>query len=174
MTSSPSSPPSAAAGLASSIVVYILYTCACTHNKQTVFFSYYKSVCWSRRVELLLGNFYYLYARTVRLLCIHPSSNCWQAAHASIVVAYLVLPLFLSRSQQFIGSHNTRTTTQESMTAKGRVCMAYGESPKCVYVSFDCYVTSSVRCYYVKYNKQLSAQYSRTCCRSLYLFQLPP
>lgn len=84
MTSSPSSPPSAAAGLASSIVVYILYTCACTHNKQTVFFSYYKSVCWSRRVELLLGNFYYLYARTVRLLCIHPSSNCWQAAHAVV------------------------------------------------------------------------------------------
>lgn len=68
----------------SQLYMYILYTCACTHNKQTVL--YYKSVCWSRRVELLLGNFYYLYARTVRLLCIHPRpSNCWQAAHAVIV-----------------------------------------------------------------------------------------
>lgn len=53
MTSSPSSPPSAAAGLASSIVVYILYTCACTHNKQTVFFHII-----SRSVGRAVLNFY--------------------------------------------------------------------------------------------------------------------
>lgn len=120
MTSSPSSPPSAAAGLASSIVVYILYTCACTHNKQTVFFHII-----SRSVGRAVLNFYLAISIIYMLAqCVCYVFTLRQTVGKQRTPSYLVLPLFLSRSQQFIGSHNTRTTTQESVTAKGgRVCV---------------------------------------------------
>lgn len=135
MTSS-SSP---AAGF-SQLYIHLLATH--TYYKQTVFCIYYKSVCWSRRVELLLGNFYYLYARTVRLLCtrtrIHPRHpHCWQAVHAPtwcsyrIVSQYHVLPLlFLSRLQQFIGSQkhsNNHPRERDSVRQRRR---DKGESPQ--------------------------------------------
>lgn len=125
MTSSPSSPPSAAAGLASSIVVYILYTCACTHNKQTVFFSYYKSVCWSRRVELLLGNFYYLYARTVRFLCIHPSSNCWQAL-SLLTSSYL---FFFPAYNNLLAATTLEQPPKRAWQRRGGECVWHKGSP---------------------------------------------
>lgn len=117
MTSS-SSPPSAAAGLASSIVVYILYTCACTHNKQTVFFRII-----SRSVGRAVLNFYLAISIIYMLAqCVCYVFTLRQTVGKQHTPSYLVLPLFLSRLQ-FIGSHNTRTTTQESVTEKGRVCV---------------------------------------------------
>lgn len=127
MTSS-SSP---AAGF-SQLYIHLLATH--TYYKQTVFCIYYKSVCWSRRVELLLGNFYYLYARTVRLLCtrtrIHPRHpHCWQAAHASTrlgvrIVLYrsttFYLFFFFPVYNNLLAAKNTRTTTQESVTVSDR------------------------------------------------------
>lgn len=117
---SPSS--SAAAGLASSICIY--YTPAPVHIINRLFYII------SRSVGRAVLNFYlaisiiYMLAQCVCYVFTPVRQTVGKQRTPSLSV-----PLFLSRLQQFIGSQNTRTTTQESVTEMGRGRMWYKGSP---------------------------------------------
>lgn len=97
---------SAAAGLASSICIY--YTPAPVHIINRLFYII------SRSVGRAVLNFY------LAISIIYMLAQCVFTPVRQTVgkqrTPSLSVPLFLSRLQQFIGSQNTQTTTEESVT----------------------------------------------------------
>lgn len=119
---SPSSPPSAAAGLASSI--YMLYTCACTHNKQTVFFRII-----SRSVGRAVLNFYLAISIIYMLAqCVCYVFTLRQTVGKQHTPSYLVLPLFFPVYKNLLAATTLEQPPKRAWQRRGE-CVWHKGSP---------------------------------------------